>query len=300
MLDDEQRNPIQRLVAERGGMRFRDFMEMALYDPMHGYYGAGRAVMGREGDYFTSVSVGKVFGELLGWQFQEMWERLGRPPVFTIVEQGANDGTFAKDVLGWCREKAPDFFEATRYEIVEGIDVLRGRQAERLGEFGEKVGWRGGLDELARFTGVHFSNELVDAFPVHLARYRDGEWRELYVTEPMDRLGELRWSEKPLTDAALIEGLADAPRIEGYTTEVNLDAPKWAEGVASKIERGWVLTIDYGFPRARYYARSGGRGRSNVTRDTPGGWTRWRRPAFATLRRMWSLRAWQGLSARVG
>jgi SAM-dependent MidA family methyltransferase len=104
------------------------------------------------------------------------------------------------------------------------------------------------VEELPGFTGVHFSNELVDALPVHLARFRAGEWRELYVT------ADLAWSEEPVRDAALSEALADVPRIEGYTTEVNLEALKWAAGVAAKIVRGWVLVIDYGFPREHYYA----------------------------------------------
>jgi SAM-dependent MidA family methyltransferase len=251
---ESNRNPIQAFVADRGGIKFRDFMEMALYHPQHGYYGAGRAALGRAGDYFTNVSVGNVFGELLGGQFREMWERLGKPAGFTIVEQGANDGTLAKDILSWCRESAPDFFEAVKYKIVEALEVLRGRQRERLGAFGEKVGWRGTLEGLPRYKGVHFSNELVDAFPVHVLRFRAGEWRELYVTEPMHRPGELSWREEPVRNAALLEALVDAPRIEGYTTEVNLEARRWAKSVAARIDQGWVLVIDYGYPRERYFA----------------------------------------------
>jgi SAM-dependent MidA family methyltransferase len=250
----DSRNPIQAFVAERGSVSFREFMEVALYHPLHGYYGSGRAALGRGGDYFTNVSVGNVFGELLAGQFREMWERLGKPVGFTIVEQGANDGTFAHDVLSWCRENAPDFFAAMRYRIVEGLDVLRGRQRERLGEFGNTVGWRGTLEGLPRYKGVHFSNELVDAFPVHRVRFRGGEWRELYVTELIQRPGELGWREEPVRNAALLQELADAPRIEGYMTEVNLEARNWAKRVAAKIEQGWVLVIDYGFPRARYFA----------------------------------------------
>jgi len=83
---------------------------------------------------------------------------------------------------------------------------------------------------------------------VHLVRSRDGGWRELYVT------GDLQWSEAPLQNPALLDRLAYLPRLEGYTTEVHLDAIRWAEELAPKIERGWVLAIDYGFPRQRYYA----------------------------------------------
>ena len=241
-------NAIQEMIAQRGGVRFRDFMELALYDPRHGYYGAGLAALGREGDYFTNVSVGAIFGELMGAQFQEMWEALGRPGEFTIAEQGANDGALAADVLGWSRDEAPAFFEALRYEIVEGLEVLRERQGERLKDFSEKVCWRDRLEELPRLTGVHFSNELIDAFPVHLVRYRDGRWREMTVT------GSLEWEDQPIGDPVLAARMADLPRIEGYTTEINLEALRWAEVLASGIERGWVVAIDYGFPWARYYS----------------------------------------------
>jgi SAM-dependent MidA family methyltransferase len=240
--------PFQALIARRGTMPFRDFMELALYHPRHGYYGAGRAALGRAGDYFTSVSVGAEFGQLLAFQFREMWQHLGQPEPFTIVEQGANDGTFAADALGWTRTEAPDFHSALRYEIVEGLDVLRGRQKERLGQFAPKVTWRNGIAELPPFTGVHFSNELVDAFPVHLVRFRDGEWRELHVTP------QLAWTDLPVRDPALLERLADVPRLEGYTTEVSLDASRWAAALAPRIERGWALVVDYGFPWDRYYA----------------------------------------------
>ena len=100
---------IRELIAQRGAVTFRDFMELALYHPEHGYYGAGRAVLGRAGDYFTSVSVGPIYGELMAAQFQEMWEKLGQPEGFTIVEQGANDGAFAADVLGGVPEGGAGF-----------------------------------------------------------------------------------------------------------------------------------------------------------------------------------------------
>ena len=248
MLERDEINPIAALVAGRGGMSFRDYMEVALYHPDLGYYGAGRAALGRKGDFFTNVSVGPVFGRLMGTQFREMWERLGRPEGFTIVEQGANDGTFAADVLWWCGEEAPDFYGAMRYGIVEGIEVLRERQIEKLAGFPGKIEWWNKVLEVPAVAGIHFSNELIDAFPVHLLRFTDGEWRELWVT------GEMGWREELVREAGLLAALEGVPRIEGYTTEVNLDARGWAREVAERIERGWVLTIDYGFPRERYYA----------------------------------------------
>ena len=233
-----------KLLRERGTATFRDFMELALYDPRHGYYGAGRAGLGRGGDYYTSVSVGPMFGALLGAQFREMWDRLGRPGEFAIVEQGANDGAFAADVLAWTQAQAPEFFEALRYRIAEPLAILRGRQGERLAEFAGKVAWS---EQVERFTGVHFSNELIDAFPVHRVRFAKGEWRELCVTP------DLEWTEAEIENGDLRERLAGLPKIERYTTEIHLDALRWAADLASKLERGWVLAIDYGYPWDLYY-----------------------------------------------
>src|SRR5580704_17850724 len=86
-------------VAQHGAMSFRDFMARALYDPAQGYYGVGKARVGRGGDFFTNVSVGPLFGRLLARQFAEMWRRLKEPYDFVLVEQGAHSGDLASDVL---------------------------------------------------------------------------------------------------------------------------------------------------------------------------------------------------------
>src|SRR3981081_1360925 len=102
-------------IRERGPVSFDWFMEQALYHPEFGYYSSGQCQIGRRGDYFTNVSVGPLFGRLLAAQFIQMWEILGRPGDFTIVEQGAHHGEFALDVLEAVREQAPDFFTVLRY-----------------------------------------------------------------------------------------------------------------------------------------------------------------------------------------
>ena len=101
---------IRQTIRETGPVRFDWFMEQALYHPEFGYYSSGQCAIGRRGDYFTNVSVGPLFGRLLAAQFAEMWEILGRPGDFTIVEQGAHHGEFAGDVLEEARERTPDFF----------------------------------------------------------------------------------------------------------------------------------------------------------------------------------------------
>src|SRR5438477_12643511 len=155
-------------IGANGPISFARFMELALYHPDRGYYASGRANIGRRGDFFTNVSVGPLFGKLLAAQFVEIWEKLGRPGDFEIVEQGAHDGVFAADALRALRQSAGDCFAATSYCIVEPFPIWRERQQKNLHEFAEKTSWVASIDEIAPFVGIHFSNELFDSLPVHL------------------------------------------------------------------------------------------------------------------------------------
>lgn len=228
-------------------------MEQALYHPEHGYYASGTGGPGRMGDYFTSVSAGAVFGKLLAIQFREMWERMGKPGKFTIVEQGANNGDFGHDVLSAARENAPEFFEAVRYVIVEPFAILQKRQKEKLSGFA--VEWRTGLDALENFEGVHFSNELLDAMPVHLVRFTGGKWMERCVDW---REGTFAWCDAEIAPGKLLELVSKLPAEypDGYTTEVNLDAPEWVAALSTKLVRGYVLIADYGYPREVFYSEA--------------------------------------------
>ena len=172
-------------IRERGPISFARFMEQALYHPVHGYYSSGRCTIGRHGDYFTSVSVGPLFGKMLARQFAEIWHALGRPDDFVIVEQGAHHGEFATDVLETVREGSPELFATLRYRIVEPFPILRQRQQGVLRCFAGKTEWCASLEGMEPFSGVHFSNELVDAMPVHLVVAAGAperrEWHERLV-----------------------------------------------------------------------------------------------------------------------
>src|SRR6266478_717382 len=128
---------IREEIRTRGPQSFAWFMAQALYHPEHGYYSTDRAAIGRRGDYFTNVSVGPLFGELLAAQFVEIWERLGQIENFLIVEQGAHHGQFARDVLESTRRRSPEFFSGLRYQIVEPFSALQDRQSQGLKEFRE-------------------------------------------------------------------------------------------------------------------------------------------------------------------
>lgn len=245
---------IRDAIRRRGPVTFAWFMEQALYHPELGYYSSGRCAIGRRGDYFTNVSVGPLFGRLLAAQFVEMWELLGRPGDFVIVEQGAHQGDFARDVLAAVRERAPDFFSTLRYWIIEPFPILRERQRETVRHFRDKLTWAKSLGELEPFCGVHFSNELIDAMPVRLlSKVAGADWRERRVAESGDGFG---FVPAAITGAELGRHLKTIPQHlpEPYETEMNLAALKWMEQLAPKLTRGYVLAVDYGYSRDEYYA----------------------------------------------
>ena len=244
---------IRSEIAAAGPMPFRRFMELALYHPELGYYASGHARIGRSGDFFTNVSVGPLFGRLLARQIAGMWRVLGAPVDFTIIEQGAHGGDLASDVLGGLREMFPECHAAARYKIVEPFPKLEVRQRERLAALAGKVEWSRALEEIRVAVGVHLSNELPDAFAVHLVKWMGGEWRERVVIEEE---GRFVFADGPPPTGGLREACAriPGPLPEGYTTEVNLAASAWIREVGAVMRRGFVLVVDYGFPRREYYA----------------------------------------------
>ena len=237
---------IREKIRREGPVTFAWFMEQALYHPQWGYYSSGRCQIGRRGDYFTNVSVGPLFGKMVAAQFGEMWKALGRPDGFTIVEQGAHDGQFAHDVLTATRDLPANI----RYAVIEPFPILRARQEETLSEFSDKVTWWESLDQLPEFTGVHFSNELLDSMPVRLISH-DGEWRERMVAETENGF---QFVTRPIDDEQLRRRLVHLPEADPYETEMNLAALDWVDRVATKLERGFILAVDYGFSRTEFNA----------------------------------------------
>lgn len=219
-------------------------MELALYHPALGYYSSGRARVGKDGDFFTSVSVGAIYGRMLASVCREVWERLGRPAEFTIVEQGANDGRMAADILEAITSADDGFAQAVRYLIAEPFAPNEQKQRERLKDFAS-VFWFASLEGLPEFTGIHLSNELLDAFPVDSLRWNGTNWEEECVASDN---GSLIWSTRPITDPGLAAEAARLPTAlsKGFRVEMNPGINPWLTTVFRKLRRGIVLTVDYG------------------------------------------------------
>jgi SAM-dependent MidA family methyltransferase len=252
---------------------FAQYMALALYHQPYGYY-TERVSIGSLGDFFTSSSLGQDFGQLLGIQLKEMWHNLGCPAPFCVVEMGAGNGELAQDLLdSWQRDDYQPFLKALKYIIIERSPNLRQQQQERLKSIRSKIRsnsdfdltWKNWSDLASEsIEGCFFSNELVDAFPVHLVQKDGQELKEVYLGFQRGELTEIvdRLSTEKLTDYFNLVGidLLQQQYPQGYRTEVNLQGLDWVETLATKLKRGYMLTIDYGYSAEKYYRPSRSQG----------------------------------------
>jgi len=231
-------------------------MEQALYDREHGYYASGRAHIGKAGDFFTNVSVGKIYGKILTLFFEELWEKMGKPNPFIIVEQGANDGRLALDVLE-SAETSTDFFTAIHYYIVEPFSVYQKKQQETL-KHRSNIFWVEKIEDLSAFEGIHFSNELIDTFPVHLLMWNGKEWMERRVGTSTKKSGidSYGWITSPIEQEELRAVAAKLPTTltPGFLWEVRLGVSSWLHEIETRMKRGMILIADYGYAGPQRFA----------------------------------------------
>jgi SAM-dependent MidA family methyltransferase len=255
MASRSEPTPLALILAERirshGPITFAEYMEECLYHPVHGYY--TKAEQQPRRDYFTSADASPLFGRLLARQFHEMWCLLGRPDTFYLVEAGAGTGQLAKQVLDFAAQTWPDFYQPLRFIAVERSAARRVFQSKILeahivrGKFASQQELH---DEIA--GGCIFSNELIDAMPVHRVMRTGNELREMYVGFGKNGLCD---EMGLLSSAALSEYLSEQniDLHEGQQAEVNLAACRWIEEAGKKLECGFVVTIDYGHEAKELY-----------------------------------------------
>lgn len=231
---------IRNRIRSEGPIPFAHFMEMALYHPRGGYYTGGRGA-GKGVDYFTSPQAHPAFGALLAVQVYQVWEVLGKPTPFCVVEQGAGDGLLAHDFLAFARHLDADFPCALRYLAV---DISRPPETDLARQAGAQRLWASSLP-LRGVVGCIIANELLDAFPVHRWRIQGGNLQEAYVALEEKRLAEV-WGP-PSTPA--LEAWVRAvgiPLAEGLEGEACLGLSSWAREASLALERGVAIVVDYG------------------------------------------------------
>ncbi len=279
-LDDIIREEIRR----RGPVTAAFFIDLALYHPEFGYYARAGRRSGRGGDFFTSVDVGPLFGELLAVQIAECFEWLDSNPLASgpaspkrleasaakagpnpgapldLVEAGAGNGRLARDVLDALERGRPDLYARTRVRLVERSPEATLAQTETLGHHAQlRREDEPGTSTRTRLPdgviGIVYGNELLDAFPVHIVVMREGGLREIFVGEKGETLVEMEGA--PSTPA--LRAYLDRAGItleRGARAEINLAADDWIAEAAQKIDRGFLMLIDYGHEAAQLYSGS--------------------------------------------
>ncbi|MEE9615002.1 MAG: SAM-dependent methyltransferase [Thermodesulfobacteriota bacterium] len=236
-------------------------MDLALYQPGGGYYtsstdrwGGGRGG-GGGGDYITNLDISPVFAVTIAKEVYGMWTSLDSPPLFRLIEPGAGRGWLSKGIVATARERYPDFYEALGAHLIEKNPALRETATG-------KVSWHENIEDIeglgTGFIGCILSNEFFDSLPFHRVVRREDGLKEIYVGLDKGRLVDVE--EEPSTgdipryfeDA----GIALAP---GHKAEAGLLAVEWMGRAAALMERGYVLTIDYGYPAEELYAPGPGR-----------------------------------------
>jgi SAM-dependent MidA family methyltransferase len=244
-------------ISRDGPLSFADFMAEALYHPEWGYYSApNRTRVGREGDFITSVSVGSTFGSLLAARLHSFWLANGSPPEFHLLEPGPESGDLALDILKAATPLDPPFRAALRYHALEPIAAKRQCLESRFAELDEPhLQVHQSASDLRFPFGAVLANEIVDALPVHLIEWQNNDWSERLVTCDKDAF---RWTTQPITNPDLRDALPDfpSPPENGYVTEVCLAYQSFLTPLATALDSGLYIFIDYGHAEADYYAPS--------------------------------------------
>jgi len=279
---------IRREIAERGVLSFARFMELALYCPNSGYYEVKKDSPGQRGDFYTSVSTGELFGQLLAFQFADWFDELSmlNPQLSTLnlCEAGARDGRLAVDILNWLQAHRPGLFRQIQYCIIEPSPCQREWQKQTLKNFTARVRWFSGFQELAgrdsfeptqrstlnaQFRGVIFSNELLDAMPVHRFSWdaKKKKWFEWGVAVNGEKFvwAKIPNSELPFSILHLLARRSEAETSlsslldvlpDGYTIDISSAAENWWREAARILGNGKLMTIDYGLTADELFSPS--------------------------------------------
>ena len=255
-MDAEQE--IRRRIRKHGRITFAEFMEVAQFWPRGGYYSVPGNI-GSTGDFYTAPTAHPAFGALLCVQVFQMWRLLGRPPTFWVVEMGAADGLLCRDIVEYSLHLPEGFGDSLRYVCLDRFPSWDA-EAEWPADLAGKPEALAALGvPLSGITGCFLSNELIDSFPVYRVTAQGGALKEVYVTlEGEDLVDVVDHPSTPELKERLDSlGLA-LP--DGVHAEINLAMGPWLQQVSSALDRGFLLTVDYGHTAAELYSQHRRRG----------------------------------------
>ena len=280
---------IRALIHKHGRITFAQFMQACLYSPHGGFYSSrGNRISTHFG---TSPTSHPVFGALIARQLEQMWHLLGDPPVFQVIEVGSGDGALAQSIVHACWRMAPRLAEVLYYVAADheprwlqspghtfdwdngtgdwmspATVSAEGRQlngapspSRRDAILGVQRVKTEGLRAFRNVVGCILCNELIDNFPVHRFVIQGGRVKEVFVTSAGGNLTEvLDEPSSPRIEERLTSLGLSLP--EGYRGEVNLAMEDWTGQLAKALDRGFILTIDYGQLATDLYSRQNNQG----------------------------------------
>ena len=253
------REIIARRIGSNGPLAFAEYMDLALYHPRHGYYSRLDHRSGQTGDFFTSVDVGTIFGELLTEQFAEMSSsirKLSQPEsnLLMLVEAGAGNGALASDVLDATAKSYPELYEAIQLTLVERSPTARASHIASLGPHAAKLGLS--TDTLPnKITGIIYANELLDALPVHPVVMTESGLKEVYVD--LDSNNKERFVESLGPPSSVVLEHIDRFGItleQGWRAEISPASVSWVEQAGRALDLGFLVLIDYGHAANQLYS----------------------------------------------
>ncbi|NOU76101.1 SAM-dependent methyltransferase [Paenibacillus sp. LMG 31458] len=237
--------------AEFQAIAFRDYMEICLYSEPYGYYRNERPKIGKQGDFYTSSSIGSVMGEMVASFIckQLNIESPHTEPVH-VVEWGGGNGRMAFHILGEIKRNEPAVYARLTYTIIESSAYHRQQQRSMLEEHAQVIQFTSETEWLAQTPQDQvyvLANELLDAFPIHRIRYKDLLFQESYVKwQEEEQIFQEIW--RPISSQRILDFLerSKVQWLDGQIGEINLEAESWVSRVAERIRSGSCMIIDYG------------------------------------------------------
>lgn len=251
--------PLEKIIIQKiksqGPIPFDEFMNMALYYPELGYYMRKDIRIGREGDFFTASHLGKVFGILLTKSLFEIWQKMGCPDNFSIIEIGPGMGYLAQDILEEITEKNSFSDINFKYILIEINPELMNIQKEMLKKYSDKIIWQDSINRINSLTGVVIGNEILDALPVRVFQIKNNKPFEVYVH--IDEKGNLTETLLPARDDTIAYLEEFAPHVfqfEGYRSEINLAMKDFINKLSYLLNRGYLIIFDYGYEKEEFFS----------------------------------------------
>jgi len=240
---------LELMQKNEGAIPFQNWMQAALYEPKLGYY-ESEVVFGQSGDFTTASAMGSWLALGFAETIQKSWEALGKPKLWTLIEQGGGSG----DLLCNTLTALEDFdLKPSQVIAVETSEQLRERQKNNFKKHNHEVSQECKLQDITPVdNAIMFSNELPDAFPIQSFVWKNNtkiergvDWDgKTFVWVDLDVLS---------TSSTNISGNIQNQWPEDYVSEINPLLQSWQLDISNVFKKGVVLTVDYGYTQQEYY-----------------------------------------------